>query len=622
MYLLFNKNLMKKYLLAISIVWLTSIMSFASAKPASFQVEISPTFKINEFVDVTIKAVWANGQVDTSYKNADMTIEVEDEQGMLVASKDVVLPSNGFAYMEASELGVKVLSKWLTLKKPGKFKIIVKDLFDPSLMGSGAFTVIWEWQAAQMGTIQVTSPTSNSTQQSKDITIIGKTTTPNMPLKFLFDTKELKDGLSDAQGAFTVTVTGLQPGPHELIVNGLDLGKSVVATSGPIKFTIEESKEVEMFAKLSISPSKSVMVNTLAKFTLETNPNVISATLKIGDASPIPLTKISDGIFEGQSQMTKVGDFPLSVDVMTSNSKSFPNIDTIKVTDENRKILSLNGILHPNGLKADLSWTYTGTINFFKVQYSTDPDDLKLSLTTTKSEATIIIADTQKSYYAQVFPIDQQGTVNGEPSQIIEIKPRATCGNATLDPGEECDDGNILDGDGCTAQCKKEIAQPAPNQPLCGNWVLETGEECDDGNVLNGDSCTAQCKKETCNPPAGITLRTKKEGDRYYLVRDAVPNAQKYTIYRRDTQPSSMRAVQELSIVGETTSTYFEYPFDPTAQADTYAWYAVQAVCADGNMKLIDNIKKVKVWPRETLIVLLFLLSVMMYAWMRSGRRY
>jgi hypothetical protein len=40
-----------------------------------------------------------------------MTIEVEDEQGMLVASKDVVLPSNGFAYMEASELGVKVLSK-------------------------------------------------------------------------------------------------------------------------------------------------------------------------------------------------------------------------------------------------------------------------------------------------------------------------------------------------------------------------------------------------------------------------------------------------------------------------------------------------------------------------------
>jgi hypothetical protein len=78
-------------------------------------------------------------------------------------------------------------------------------------------------------------------------------------------------------------------------------------------------------------------------------------------------------------------------------------------------------------------------------------------------------------------------------------------------------------------------------------------------------------------------------------VRDAVPNAQKYTIYRRDTQPSSMRAVQELSIVGETTSTYFEYPFDPTAQADTYAWYAVQAVCADGDMKLIDNIKKVKV---------------------------
>lgn len=48
---------MKKNLIAASIVCFTSIMSFASAKPASFQVEITPTFKINEFVDVTIKAI-------------------------------------------------------------------------------------------------------------------------------------------------------------------------------------------------------------------------------------------------------------------------------------------------------------------------------------------------------------------------------------------------------------------------------------------------------------------------------------------------------------------------------------------------------------------------------------
>jgi cysteine-rich repeat protein len=31
------------------------------------------------------------------------------------------------------------------------------------------------------------------------------------------------------------------------------------------------------------------------------------------------------------------------------------------------------------------------------------------------------------------------------------------CGNGTLDPGEECDDGNTADGDGCSSQCRSEL---------------------------------------------------------------------------------------------------------------------------------------------------------------------
>ena len=31
--------------------------------------------------------------------------------------------------------------------------------------------------------------------------------------------------------------------------------------------------------------------------------------------------------------------------------------------------------------------------------------------------------------------------------------PESTCGNGRLDPGEECDDGNLVDGDGCTRLC-------------------------------------------------------------------------------------------------------------------------------------------------------------------------
>jgi cysteine-rich repeat protein len=65
----------------------------------------------------------------------------------------------------------------------------------------------------------------------------------------------------------------------------------------------------------------------------------------------------------------------------------------------------------------------------------------------------------------------------------------AACGNAALDPGEACDDGNLVSGDGCNANCSSTEA--------CGDGVLDAGESCDDGNTLAGDCCSAACAVET-----------------------------------------------------------------------------------------------------------------------------
>lgn len=72
--------------------------------PAKFEVMLNESFKVNEYVDLTIKAIGANGQVDTTYKGQDISIDIEDEQGKTVASADVVLPSNGYGYFEAADL--------------------------------------------------------------------------------------------------------------------------------------------------------------------------------------------------------------------------------------------------------------------------------------------------------------------------------------------------------------------------------------------------------------------------------------------------------------------------------------------------------------------------------------
>ncbi|MFH1434623.1 MAG: DUF4215 domain-containing protein [Pseudomonadota bacterium] len=69
----------------------------------------------------------------------------------------------------------------------------------------------------------------------------------------------------------------------------------------------------------------------------------------------------------------------------------------------------------------------------------------------------------------------------------------AVCGNGMREFGEECDDGNIFDGDFCTHDCKRPGA-------ICGNGIRESTEECDDGNLENGDGCDFTCFKETTLP--------------------------------------------------------------------------------------------------------------------------
>lgn len=78
-----------------------------------------------------------------------------------------------------------------------------------------------------------------------------------------------------------------------------------------------------------------------------------------------------------------------------------------------------------------------------------------------------------------VFKVDEE-----------EVEP-PKCPNGYLDYGEECDDGNSVDGDGCSADCKIEH-----KAPCCGDYVLDLGEQCDDGNTTSGDGCSATCQLE------------------------------------------------------------------------------------------------------------------------------
>jgi cysteine-rich repeat protein len=71
-------------------------------------------------------------------------------------------------------------------------------------------------------------------------------------------------------------------------------------------------------------------------------------------------------------------------------------------------------------------------------------------------------------------------------SWSLRLLVPAKCGNGTVDPGEQCDDGNGGNGDGCDANC-----QPS----ACGNGLVGIDEECDDGNTVDDDECTNACRQ-------------------------------------------------------------------------------------------------------------------------------
>jgi cysteine-rich repeat protein len=95
------------------------------------------------------------------------------------------------------------------------------------------------------------------------------------------------------------------------------------------------------------------------------------------------------------------------------------------------------------------------------------------------------------------------------------------CGNGTIDPGEQCDDGNSDDTDACPSTCQSAIcgdgfiqhgveqcddANASNNVPClncmpasqCGNGMVNDNEDCDDGNLDNTDACLNTCKTAYC----------------------------------------------------------------------------------------------------------------------------
>jgi len=64
------------------------------------------------------------------------------------------------------------------------------------------------------------------------------------------------------------------------------------------------------------------------------------------------------------------------------------------------------------------------------------------------------------------FVVVDGATAADSGDYLLEVQARQQgCGDAIRDVGEECDDGNVNDGDGCDPDCALEPSESEPNEP-------------------------------------------------------------------------------------------------------------------------------------------------------------
>ncbi len=107
---------------------------------------------------------------------------------------------------------------------------------------------------------------------------------------------------------------------------------------------------------------------------------------------------------------------------------------------------------------------------------------------------------------------DCVGKDDGDPCTFLGATGRCSdgvcigilCGNGEVDAGEACDDGNTLDGDGCSGTCVK--------RELCGDGVIDATEGCDNG-LDNADTVESTCRTDCSLPHCGDGVVVTSAGE-------------------------------------------------------------------------------------------------------------
>lgn len=293
-----------------------------------FEVIAPTTAKVNEAIDVTIRAIDAEKKV------------VEDYKGSIIfVSKNFgdVIPSQGKSItFSAEDKWQKVFSKGVIFKTPGKQEILVMDVSDsPEWKATITITPADATSGSGQESVTIITPENNS-KISGDTVIVSGKTKKNSKVSIILNGQEAGTAVTDSDGLFNKNITGITQDKNILSVAVLDGNNATIGKSTDINF--EKIGSTSSIQNVLISPESNIIAGDQITFTVEATPGLSNVSITLEKST---LEAKASG--EGKYTLTTVapsasGSYSIDVTATDSLGKSITKEKVLSFTVAEKKV--------------------------------------------------------------------------------------------------------------------------------------------------------------------------------------------------------------------------------------------------------------------------------------------